>query len=59
MTEKEQGVARIRERTWVTKIDHSGETPRPVEEVFIENGELQSVTKLDPPQEPGDAPSQT
>lgn len=28
----------IRARAWVTKIDHSVDPPRPVEEVFVENG---------------------
>lgn len=36
--------AKIRERIWVTKFDHATDPPTPVEEVFMENGRVVSVT---------------
>lgn len=35
----------VRERIWVTKFDHETDPPAPVEEVFIENGTVVSVTR--------------
>ena len=37
----------IRERVWVEIIDHTVEPPRPVEEIFIENGEIRERRRLD------------
>lgn len=42
--------AGIRERIWVTKFDHTADPPRQVEEVFIENGRLVSVTRAEAPE---------
>lgn len=38
----------IRERVWVTKFDHSTEPPTPVEEIFIENGQLMGIRQITP-----------
>lgn len=40
----ETSAAGVRERIWVTKLDHSTDPPREVETVFIENGEVIEVT---------------
>ena len=46
MTQDSEG-ARLRERVWVTKIDHTTDPPRPIEEIFVENGDIVLVTPLD------------
>lgn len=43
----------MRTRAWITKYDHSVDPPRPIEEVFIENGRIVSVTPLSTEQEEG------
>ena len=42
----ENGEVGIRTRIWITKIDHSGEWPREVEEVCIEAGRVVLVKDL-------------
>lgn len=49
--------ARLRERIWVTKFDHTVDPPRPIEEVFIENGVVMSVTPLSPDTDDADTPA--
>ena len=36
----------LRERVWITIVDHEQEPPRPVEEIFIENGRIQERKSL-------------
>lgn len=48
------GGARVRERVWVTKIDHTEDPPRVVEEVFIENGQVQPAPTEAGKEEPRD-----
>ena len=42
----ETASAGVRERVWITVIDHEHDPPQPIKETFFENGELQSVTDL-------------
>ena len=39
----------IRERVWIEIVDHTVEPPRPVEEIFVENGEIRERRRLDGP----------
>lgn len=36
---------KVRERVWITKIDHSEDPPKVVEELAFEDGRLLSVTR--------------
>lgn len=38
--------AGLRERLWITVVDHEQDPPQPVREIFIENGVIQSDTNL-------------
>lgn len=41
--QRDEAGARVRERVWVTKVDHSVDPPVAVEEVFVEDGQLMEV----------------
>jgi hypothetical protein len=43
---KDATTPNIRERVWVTVVDHTQDPPQPVEEIFIENGNVQSRRRL-------------
>lgn len=47
MTQDKAG-AGVRERIWVVKVDHTVEPPQPIEEVFVENGEVKEVRDMRP-----------
>lgn len=53
----DQASTGLRERVWVTVIDHEADPPQPVREVFFENGVLQhdvSLTTTAPDPRPAD-----
>jgi hypothetical protein len=48
---------RLRERIWIEKFDHTGDVPRLIETVAVEDGRLVSVVRPEPAPLPEDEPA--